>query len=126
MGAAERAFAAGRRALSALMLSDTCRIRPNVAGAVGAHGQPQTWPGVAAVVPCQLQTQRPAIPGGEAIDDAILPRTRAVTLPAGTTIAPAYRIEWVQGGITLEVMGETLETGTHGLATVVNCVEVAP
>lgn len=109
------------------MLTDTCRIRCAVAGTAGATGQPQTWPGISAVVPCQVQTQRPSFPGGgEVIDNAILPRTRTVTLPTGITIAAPDRIEWAEGHITLEVMGETLETGSHGMVTVVNCVEVSP
>lgn len=119
------AVVAARREIERHLLTDTCAIRPNVAGAVGATGRPQTWPAVAQTVRCQVQTPRPAFGGGgDVIDNAMLPRTRAVSLPAGTVAPPPYHIEWVEGGITLEVIGQLLEPGSHGLVTVVNCVEV--
>lgn len=121
------AVAAGRREIERTLLNDTCRIRANAAGSEGATGQPQTWPSVTQTVRCQVQVQRPTFgSGGDVIDNALLPRTRAVSLPAGTVAPAPYRIEWVEGGITLEVMGEPLEPGTQGMTTVVNCVEVSP
>jgi hypothetical protein len=118
---------AAASAVERYMLTDTCRIRRHVDGTAGAMGQPQSWPGVSAVCPCQVQTQRPATtPGSDVVDNAILPRTRAVTLPRGIAVEAPDRIEWVQGHVTLEVMGEQLETGSHGMLVVVNCVEVEP
>lgn len=119
------AVAAARREIERELLTDTCRIFPNVAGTVGDTGQAQTWPAFGQTVRCQVQTSRPSFGGGgDVIDNALLPRTRAVSLPFGTVVSAPYRIEWVDGGITLEVMGEPLEQGTQGLTTVVNCVEV--
>ena len=63
--------------------------------------------------------------GGEVPDQGWVPKSHALVVPAGTVIADPYRVEWVEGGITLEVVGEPRQRGTDATAVEADCVEVA-
>lgn len=117
------AVTAARRQIERDLYRHTCRILPNVEIAGGAKGTIQSWPAASATVRCLVQTQRPSLTRGETVSDAMLPRPHTVSLPYDTAIKASYHVEWVEVGITLEVIGEPLAPGTNGLTMVVNCVE---
>lgn len=115
------AFARGRRDIQSLF-PHTCNIRAGVAGTVGANGSPRTWPAVTATVACNVQGPRTS-PGGE-IDSSMLPHHHIVKMPVDTVVAESDRIEWVEEGITLEVIGEQPRPGSLALSRSVPTVEV--
>jgi hypothetical protein len=117
----ESAVIKGRSAIQALM-TDTCQIFPSVAGTPGSQGAARTWPTSTATVVCTVQGPRTS-PSGE-IDNTMLPYHHLVKMPYGTVIAPADHIEWVEGGITLEVLDEARRTGSNSMAQSVATVEV--
>jgi hypothetical protein len=104
-------------------LADTCRIRPNVAGTVGTNGAPQSWPSISETVSCAVLKQK-AISAGAEPDATWTPDGHVLVVPTGTTLAEPYRVEWVEGGITLEVVGTVRARGTDATAVEADCVEV--
>ena len=106
-------------------LTDTCRIRPNVAATVGTHGANQSWPTVSETVACAVLKQNATTGGGGDPDNTWLPNGHTLVVPAGTTLAEPYRVEWVEGGKTLEVIGSPRSRGTDATAVEADCVEVA-
>lgn len=112
------------RAVHNEFLTDTCRIRPNVAATAGGSGQPQSWPSVSATVSCAVLKQPSGQGGGEIPDQAWLPNGHLLVVPVGTVLADPYRVEWVEGGITLEIRGTPRARGTDATAVEADCVEV--
>jgi hypothetical protein len=115
------AFTRARQSI-AVLLTDTCRIRAGVAGTVGVNGTPRTWPAVTATVACNVQGPRSSRSGE--IDNTMLPHHHRVKVPVGTVLAESDRIEWVEGGITLEVIGDQTSLGSNSLTHAVLVVEV--
>jgi len=111
-------------AATRLSLSDTCRIRPNVAATPGVQGSAQSWPSISETVACAVTKAAPGTGSGETPDQTWLPGGHVVVVPRGTTLAEPYRIEWVEGGMTLEVVGEVRARGTDATAVEADCVEV--
>jgi hypothetical protein len=104
-------------------LTDTCRIRPNVAATPGAQGAGQSWPAISATVSCAVLKQSPVSPTGDP-DATWLPNGHTLVVPNGTTLAEGYRVEWVEGGKTLDILGTPRRRGTDATAVEADCVEV--
>lgn len=105
-------------------LTDTCRIRANVAATPGVQGSAQSWPLISETVACAVLKQSPISAGGEGPDATWLPNGHTLVVPNGTVLGEAYRVEWVEGGKTLDVVGTPRTRGTDATAIEADCVEV--
>jgi hypothetical protein len=100
-------------------LPDTCRLKATVETALDTH----TWPTTTEPVACAVLDR----PGGIGATGEIAlldsSRQKTIVLPRDTVVAPSWRIEWVQGGLTYEV-ADVNRAGTYGPAVYCECAEV--
>lgn len=105
-------------------LTDSCRIRPNVPSSVTVNGRNQTWPAVTSTVICAVLKQPTGAGVGEVPDQGMVPNSHTLVVPKGVTLIDPYHVEWIEGGITIEVTGTARARGTDATAVEMDCIEV--
>lgn len=103
---------------------DTCRIKATVGTADAYNADAASWPSITATVKCTV-LDRPGGAAGQGGIIDVLPNepSKTIVMARGTTVAPSWRIEWVEGGVTYEV-ADVERAGSLGPAVYCQCVEV--